>query len=397
VLSIDILSRRRKVNPADLFDYARLYGDRYGWSCFPVFSKSRPAVRWSRFRERLPGDVIEGAFRRAYLAGARGVAVVLGAASGGLVDRDFDDVASYEAWAKKFPMLAREIPTRMSKRGFGVLFRGPEGFADFGNGEYRGDSGHYSVLPPSWHSGKVYYRWRIPPGKTIPRVDDPVAAGLLSASLVRLASRARASASESSAKKTVLLGESLYQCASISLPDREEIAVCDTLPTRPGERHHKILALVRRLRRIHPSGLPPEMLRAVIDRWLELALPSPMRTKDPAVSLREFAEACSYQPDERNLRAALADLDTDALPPTVAERCATDLQLRLAAVCQCLQGFWGDSPFFLAYRQAAKILGNSDRTAGRVLLALEKAGIIRRVKTGTWADRKATTWRFTDL
>jgi hypothetical protein len=119
-------------------------------------------------------------------------------------------------------------------------------------------------------------------------------------------------------------------------------------------------------------------------------------TKDPQVTVTEFAAALQlWDPDDQhNLREALGGLDPGRLPGTMAAACRSDTELRLAVLCEALQRFWGQQPFYLAVRQAADLLGVGRDTAHRALRALETAGIIRRVKTGTWADRKASTWRF---
>ena len=48
------------------------------------------------------------------------------------------------------------------------------------DGEYRGDGGHYCLLPPSRHPSGEVYRWLVPlPAGPLPRVDDARAAGFL--------------------------------------------------------------------------------------------------------------------------------------------------------------------------------------------------------------------------
>src|SRR5262249_9317220 len=102
--------------------------------------------------------------------GISGVAVVLGSASGGLVCRDFDQLIAYERWAATHRDLAAILPTVRTCRGTHLYFQGPEGFADLGDGEYRGDSKHYCLLPPSQHPDGPLYSWLIP----LPEVELPI-------------------------------------------------------------------------------------------------------------------------------------------------------------------------------------------------------------------------------
>lgn len=47
-------------------------------------------------------------------------------------------------------------------------------------GEYRGTPKQFTVAPPSFHpTTRELYRWLIPPGKQIPRIDNPEYFGFL--------------------------------------------------------------------------------------------------------------------------------------------------------------------------------------------------------------------------
>jgi hypothetical protein len=70
------------------------------------------------------------------------------------------------------PDLAQTLPTVATSRGRHVYFRaGPADlfFLDLRDlnppedGEYRGDSGHYCLLPPSRHPDGPTYKWLLPP------------------------------------------------------------------------------------------------------------------------------------------------------------------------------------------------------------------------------------------
>src|SRR5262249_24604315 len=70
-----------------------------------------------------------------------------------------------------------------------------------------------------------------------------------------------------------------------------ERAVQSAVPGAPGERHHRLFWLARRLKAI--AGLadaPAEALGAVVRRWHAVALRSPMRTKEWAESWADFVD-----------------------------------------------------------------------------------------------------------
>ena len=163
------------------FDWAMIYLDR-GWSIIPLKPMSKkPAIReWESFQHSRPTkEMIRGWF---FGKPDRGIAVIAGPVSGGLVIRDFDSQAAYQAWAAEFPELARTLPTVITARGWHVYCRGElkliqaaskskEGsILDLGDGELRG--GGYCVLPPTLHQdGKVSYSWVISLSEELPFLD----------------------------------------------------------------------------------------------------------------------------------------------------------------------------------------------------------------------------------
>src|SRR5262249_33720038 len=92
-----------------------------------------------------------------------GIAVILGSASGMLACRDFDQEAAYHAWANEYPEWAAILPTVRTGRGFHVYSTASEeNFIALADGEYRADSGHYVLLPPSRHPSGLQYAWVVP-------------------------------------------------------------------------------------------------------------------------------------------------------------------------------------------------------------------------------------------
>lgn len=149
-----------------------------GWSVIPIKSGTKvAAVRWGKYQKRRP----DRSELESWFGNGSGfeLALVLGDISGGLVCRDFDDKADYDAWAAGFPDLARTLPTVATSRGRHVYFRAKTLTSQkFDDGEYRAN-GNYVLLPPSLHPSGVRYTWVVrPPEGDFPLV-DPVKSGLL--------------------------------------------------------------------------------------------------------------------------------------------------------------------------------------------------------------------------
>jgi hypothetical protein len=86
--------------------------------------------------------------------------------------------------------------------------------------------------------------------------------------------------------------------------------------------------------------------------------------------------------------------DSKAQPPEAARYQNPRLR-RLVAVCYYLQHLNGSSPFFMAIRNAAEILGSEDPKRGnRALKGLVRDGILIVVEPGVPGKRKATRYRF---
>ncbi|MCX7424734.1 MAG: bifunctional DNA primase/polymerase [Planctomycetia bacterium] len=178
---MDPTQEPRDPQPPTLLDAALAYAAR-GWSLIPinVATKKPPeGLRWKRY-QTTPADAAR--LREWFSGKYRALAVVLGEVSGGLVCRDFDRMDAYEAWATAHPDLARTLPTVATGRpGRHVYFRTAElCFVDLPDGEYRGNSGHYCVVPPSEHPTGRDYRWlTVLPDGELPFVEDVRAAGFL--------------------------------------------------------------------------------------------------------------------------------------------------------------------------------------------------------------------------
>lgn len=156
---------------------AALAHARRGWSIIPIGKGKKPLCKWARYQSERADE----ATIREWLAKprVRGLAVVLGAVSGGLACRDFDEAESYERWARAHPDEAKALPTARTARGFHVYFRCPgevPATRKLSDGELRGE-GAYVIAPPSVHDTGAVYEWTVLPGSATREV-DPVAIGL---------------------------------------------------------------------------------------------------------------------------------------------------------------------------------------------------------------------------
>jgi hypothetical protein len=178
----------RDESPGGAILAAALEYRRRGWSIIPIAvgtKKPPKGIRWKQYQTRLPKEEE----LRWWFADRDdlGLAVIFGAVSGGLVCRDFDEVAGYRRWERAHPDLARMLPTVETPRGRHVYFQALpewhvfENLRPMENGEYRGDSGHYCLLPPSQHPDGSHYKWLVPlPEGELPLIEDVADAELFS-------------------------------------------------------------------------------------------------------------------------------------------------------------------------------------------------------------------------
>jgi hypothetical protein len=165
-----------------------------------------------------------------------------------------------------------------------------------------------------------------------------------------------------------------------------------TMPTGPGQRNNQLFGLARYLRVLMPDAQHSD-LQAILQRWHRRALPV-IRTKDFCESWKDFQVAWF------NVRAAPISLASvieraDVIPtPELALTFDNERIRKLVRICASLQEHWGDRPFFLGAREAAMLVGVDKSTVWRWVQAIEKRGILCRIRTGRQATRKATEWRY---
>ncbi len=229
---------------------------RRGWSIIPIQAGTKKAaVPWKRYQaERADEQTV----RQWFASASTGIAVVLGAISDGLVCRDFDSLAAYDKWAAGHADLAGALPTVATARGRNVYFRPPSAdlrFVDLRlgsppeDGEYRGDSGHYCLLPPSIHPSGSVYTWLVPlSAGPVPFVPDVQAVGLLPTRAIDRDNRENRVSSPLLYCFSNPQSSSVLSVTSISGDSDVDGAILATLPEAPGRRNRQLFEFARALK-----------------------------------------------------------------------------------------------------------------------------------------------------
>lgn len=380
---------------------------RRGWSVIPVRHKpdtagKQPAVSWRAHQSQRPTE--EELYK--WFANGRpidGVAVILGEVSGGLVCRDFDTREGYEQWARAHPELAHTLPTVETARGMHVYFRSTwRGYIVLGDGELRGDSQHYCLLPPSIHPSGSHYQWDVPWPEDELALIDPREAGFLPETerTERTERTEETEEKESQSNHGVTAYGSSLSVLSVSLPvgslddDAIEAAIRDTQPSRLSQRNRLLFELARTLKAIPAlAGVAVAELRDIVRRWHERALPV-IGTKPFDETWADFVAAwprVQFPKGQEPMKLIVRRADASP-PPGVAKRYDAPQTRRLIAICQELQRAHGNSPFFLACRTAADLLEMDHATAWRRLEMLVADGVLVVVQSGT--TQRATRYHY---
>jgi hypothetical protein len=375
-----------------------------GWSVIPIASGTKKPPRglgWKRYQKARPS---ESAIKRWFGNGeCHGLAVVLGEVSGGLVCRDFDDLAAYDRWAADYPRLATGLPTVETGRpGRHVYCRADidqiraasptgAGIIKLGDGELRG-SGGYCLLPPSRHPSGHVYGWVVPVNGEIPFLDLSKN-GFLDVVTERT--------ERTEAIRGVLLGGiKSPQHDQGSVDEAIEQAIAETLPTGIGRRNDCVFKLARWLKAIPAlADADPRQLKPIVQRWHGKALPF-ISTKPFTETWIDFLHAWpnvkfpkGTEPMTQILAHAL-----EAEVPKVAEQYDDDRLQRLVVYCRELQLSAGDGPFdgpfYLSARTAGRLLKVNHMTAWRWLFLLQAEHVLKAVKVGDAKTQKATRFRY---
>ncbi|NLE37138.1 MAG: bifunctional DNA primase/polymerase [Pirellulaceae bacterium] len=371
---------------------------RRGWAIIPIAKGTKKPPKgwpWKPYQTRKPTeDELRDWF---YLRDDLCLAVILGPVSGGLVCRDFDDMAAYEAWAARFPSLAATLPTVETARGRHVYFLAEcDRITHLDDGELRGAG--YCLLPPSLHPDGHVYEWLIPlPQGHLPFVSDVQTAGFLRLDAVTERTETTERTDDCRGEPRQLLGRSVE--ADI------EAAILCSLPLQIGTRNRQVFELARALKAI-PSlaDAPVDSLECHVRRWHTLGIEKRVIGTEPfEETWIDFTLGWPKVrfPKGSEPMARLLELAKSAPLPTAAMGYEQESLRLLVALCRELQGVSGDNPFFLSCRTAAELLelttskGLPDHIkAWRWLFLLVQDRVLTEVEKGDIKGRRATRFRY---
>ncbi len=334
-----------------------------GWSVIPIVARKKtPALKsWKPFQtNRADEQQLRDWFDK---RDDLGLAVVLGAVSGGLTCRDFDDEAAYHAWKAQYPELAKTLPTAKSGRGYHVYFIADlDRTVTFGDGELR-SNGAIVVLPPSRHPSGVRYRWIIPPTDSIRQLDfrqfwatEPT---------------------ERQSHKMASVSPSL--CLSVG-NGSWDAAIARCLPTKERERNGKDFELAQWLKadpRLKDAGTT--VLEPIVRQWHERASPF-IGTKPFSETMADFAhawESVKFPKGVDVVQTAWANVKAGTWP-TEAERYDSERMRWLLALCLELQRINGPGRnFFLSCRSAASALDCDHTDVAKWLKQFTRDGLLK--------------------
>ncbi len=369
-----------------ILDWAIEY-HRRDWSIIPVGRNKRFASKaWKQFQEKRPDP---GQLKKWFANGKLYPAVILGQISGGLVCRDFDQMDAYDSWAKEYPDLAQTLPTVRTSRGKHVYCASNwHGFLDLGDGELRGSTGHYCVLPPAVHETGTNYTWenKLPDGD-LP-ILDPFSIGL------GPIQQEQGNVTEDRGLQKDY-GRVVFEGAISQEVENAIIeAMKQTIPERIGQRNHNIFSFARRLKGVPElKKLPPITFESYVRLWHQWALPY-IRTKLFEETWIDFLKGWPRVKWPANAKFMTEILERAKANPLEGYKIAGIGVL--GAVCRELQQAHGDSPFYLSARTGADMLGVSPMSISRWLFLLEQDRWIGTVQKGGTKEnpRKATRFKY---
>jgi hypothetical protein len=386
---------------------------RRGWSIIPIkVGTKKPACRsWKAYQKKPPD---ESHIRKWFSPGKdNGLAVICGPVSGGLVCRDYDNMAAYDAWASVHPDLAATLPTVATARGRHVYCRsGHRGIKELEDGELRG--GGYCLLPPSRHPAGQVYQWLIPlPDGPLPEVENVAAAGFIPDNRpCNRENRDNGDYRDNSGKP--MMTEAMSKLGPFSnenehlltnIPQDVEQAILDSIPTAVGQRNRQVFELDRALKAIpRICNADPADLIEYIRAWHKLGLHKGVIGSEPFeetwIDFLQGWPKVKFPRGKDPMSMILEQARRSPLPAAALKYDHAGLRL-LVALCRALQRASGKQEFFLSTRKAASLLGLTTSKgqpdhvkAWRWLWLLTHNGILEPVEKGDRARRRATRYRY---
>jgi len=359
-----------------------------GWSIIPIRQGTKqPAIRsWKPYQTKKPE--IEQ-IRQWFSTGDNSIAVILGAVSGGLTCRDFDEMAEYEKWAQDNPKLAESLPTVETARGMHVYFLSDcKGTKHIENGELRGKGG-YCLAPPSVHPDGVLYRWKIPLNGNLQRL-DPQEAGFTKDYTLHTLQTVHTKQYRDRDRDNLFDKDKAFIKNSID----------KTIPEKNGQRNRKIFDFAFSLKN-NPElrTVEPTAFLNIVKEWHHKALPY-IKTKDFLETWNDFLKAWKkiefYGVDY--MEAYQQSLNLKPSDYIVENYSQYKELVKLDAFCRALDKACNGKGFVLDCRKAGEIIGISFRTANTYLNLLCNIKVMEILEKGKYSPnpkiRKATKYKY---
>ncbi len=383
--------------------------EKYGWNVIPA--KGKVAVgEWKRLQEELTTlAIIEKTFAR---YGVDAIAVINGPISNDLSILDFDDLKYHDTWKSgNYLKLPDTCPIATTGKGLHIYFRGPSYFKKYEYGEYRGDSRHYSIVPPSMHPSGRLYEWLVFPSDEIPYLSKPVDYGLgISDLLGRVPTNREVNTTKNSKTTGKVNTSSSLQCHSAFRDDdfdtrfslgvarnrgwleTEEVRRLALLhqPTRIGHRNHKIFGYVRALQSTAVSWTF-DKAKVALKIWWVLAK-EVVGTKDWETSWIDFLRAwsaCRKPVEGLDVVRLLESSQPLRLHPRL-DGYPEDLK-KLVRACYFLQTL-GSGSFYLSNDDAGKIVGKGRYVGYKMMKRLVGEGMVVKQSVGNNISQKASCY-----
>lgn len=366
--------------------------EQYGWNVFPVKADKTPACKWKALQtQKLNATSITELFQSS--TNATGIAVIHGEISDNHVIRDFDNKEAYYVWRDGHKELAERLPTVITQRGYHVHHRSKANYAIMDDGEYRSTSKQYSLIPPSFNGAwGQQYEWLIAPQQEIPYVSDPVQYGLLRTTPVPLVpTRVRYKHSNTSSP----LNNNHLSCPALEIhyvSDNLNYIILNNLPTGVGQRHHRLLDLVRAVKQLRSDWSEPELESIFIYWWNSAKLV--VRTKERMISWQDFRIAYDgCRVFHRGLPLNLIELEP--IPVDLPRRYKSLNAMFVVKTCSFLQNNSVGGTFWLAGEALARSLGlKSPKRIYEVLRWMCDDGLLERQSKGNNLKERASVYRY---
>ncbi|NLF73686.1 MAG: bifunctional DNA primase/polymerase [Candidatus Anammoximicrobium sp.] len=378
-------------------------------------NKKKPLGKWTQFQtERPTEEMLQKWFGNGK---QRNLGVILGQVSGGLACRDFDTIESYKRWAAAHGDLAARLPTVKTRRGYHVYFITKElRYIELSDGEFRADSKHFNMLPPSLHPEGHVYRWVITmPDGPLPFIADVNAAGFLDTKATETHATESTQITEITDDNRGLLRSTEAMCVegvcsdtpeqpngsvvsvhSVAGPSVEQV-IEESLPKQIRQRHCQVFDLARALKAIPwLADAEGKSLEQYVRRWHCLGVKRGVIATVPfEETWIDFSLAWPKIkfPKGAEPMATIFSRAQNAIPPAAQKYEQSGLRV-LVAICRELQRAAGTNPFFLGCRTAGRLLGVDHTTAWRWLWLLKQDGILHEVEKGDHAKRRASRYRY---